>query len=253
MVLVGYNTIKENDTIRYYDSLLNVNVIDTILAGNPYIGKTYWILKNSWGIDPLIQENGGYMYLMYLDESDFVRMTHELYIQTPVITMNYDESDIVVEDADGDGYYFWGLGTKPSFVPEWIPNIRDCDDADPSTAIWGAASSQNPCGDIDIDEDLTIHGTNTECNTIHVNNCTVTDVGNLYFLNNGQITMHWGGTFVIDGGVVANAHPYHYNGSKMEIKNGGTLYLKKGQDYSVPYGCELVITEGEIRGPYEKK
>ena len=65
--------------------------------------------------------------------------------------------------------------------------------------------------------------------------------------------MHWGGTFVIDGGVVANAHPYHYNGSKMEIKNGGTLYLKKGQDYSVPYGCELVITEGEIRGPYEKK
>lgn len=78
-------------------------------------------------------------------------------------------------------------------------------------------------------------------------------MGNIYFLNDAQVTMHWGGTFVIDGGVVANAHPYHYSGSKMEIKNGGKVYLKKGQDYYVPYGCELEITEGEIRGPYEKK
>jgi hypothetical protein len=251
MVLVGYNTIKVGDIIRYYDSQHNSNIIDTICANSPYIGKTYWILKNSWGT--FFQENGGYMYLLYMNDSDFKNKTYEIYLQMPITTLTYTEADIVVEDEDGDGYYFWGLGPKPSFVPSWIPNILDCNDSDPSTAIFGTQINQNTCGDINITDGTIIHSSNTECNTIHVGSGTVTCTGSIYFVSNAQLTMHLNGTFVLDGGVVANAHPYHYTGSKMVIKNGGTVYLKKGQDYYVPLGCELELTEGEIRGPYKKE
>lgn len=35
----------------------------------------------------------------------------------------------ICSDNDGDGYYFWGLGNRPSNLPEWAPKQRDGDDS----------------------------------------------------------------------------------------------------------------------------
>ena len=34
-----------------------------------------------------------------------------------ITSMQYTDNDVVCEDADGDGYYFWGVGEKPVYCP----------------------------------------------------------------------------------------------------------------------------------------
>ena len=51
------------------------------------------------------------------------------YAETPIYSITLTDQDIVCEDADGDGYYYWGIGQKPANCPYWVPNIPDGDDS----------------------------------------------------------------------------------------------------------------------------
>ena len=121
MVLVGYKVVKEGDQFYYQDSHGAHSWI-TILAGDPMIGQTVWLFKNSWG---QLAGDAGYLYT--LTPITNIGWTHAL--KTPVISrvQNYD---VVCEDADGDGYYWWGLGPKPANCPG--PDLADGDDSDPT-------------------------------------------------------------------------------------------------------------------------
>ena len=40
--------------------------------------------------------------------------------------------DIVCEDADGDGYFYWGIKDSTFTLPLWAPQEEDGDDSDAS-------------------------------------------------------------------------------------------------------------------------
>lgn len=121
MVLVGYKIVKEGD-IFYYRDLSLSRSWKTVVAGDPLIGKTVWIFKNSWGVD---FGDEGFVYV----ETPISNMSWTHAIKTPVISAvnNYQ---VVCEDADGDGYYWWGLGPKPATCTG--PDTPDGNDADPT-------------------------------------------------------------------------------------------------------------------------
>ncbi|MCK4679449.1 MAG: PKD domain-containing protein [Bacteroidales bacterium] len=120
MVLPGYQVVEEGDIFFYRD--LNLNTYwKTVGAGDPLIGEIVWIFKNSWGTN---WGDNGYVYV----ETNItnINWTHALLTPVQSLVQSYD---VVCEDSDGDGYYWWGLGEKPATCS--CPDEPDGDDSDP--------------------------------------------------------------------------------------------------------------------------
>jgi PKD repeat protein len=120
MTLVGWQVVREGDRFYVRDSKKNTYWI-TIAADNPLIGTTVWIFKNSWGN----WGDGGYVYVQTPITN--IAWTHAL--QNPVQSLKQN-FEVVCEDKDGDGYYWWGLGPKPAHCD--CPDTPDGNDNDPT-------------------------------------------------------------------------------------------------------------------------
>ena len=122
MTLVGYHTVEVGDYLyfRYNDTSRGWF---TVPEGHALVGKTVWIFKNSWGS---WFGDAGYVYVE-TEMSNF-GWTHS--ITTPV-TSEIVPRTVQCTDADGDGYYWWGLGPKPANCPP-CPDLADGDDSDPT-------------------------------------------------------------------------------------------------------------------------
>lgn len=255
MTIVGFGKLQIGDTIYHWiepDGFGNGEFI--VREGDPHIGMTYWIYKNSYG-ENLDSARHGYQYYIHYNYNTSVSSTY--YILPQITSMNYSDDDIVCEDADGDGYYFWGLGNKPSWCPVWVPNIKDGDDSDctkgimyyDSPNIIGSLETLNPDGS----STLQIIGNTTYCTRqsaythIRINSnstLTVEDVLNLF--GRVTVTIDSGGELVIDGGVIANADIELSTGGKLTIKNGGKLVMRTNTDFVAPVGALVDIESGRI-------
>lgn len=135
MTLVGYKTIKAGDVVY---STTSTKI--TIQPGDPRIGKTAWIFKNSWGED---WGNHGFLYA-------FVNINNMVYSATPTLPFEYKyypynnpsaASPVLASalltsargyDRDNDGYYWWGIGPRPGNLPANAKWEEDSDDSDAS-------------------------------------------------------------------------------------------------------------------------
>lgn len=255
MVLVGYGVLQAGDTIYHhlgynYDTQTYFHdKYFTVDENDPRIGRTYMVYKSSYGLTDS-DCNLGYMYVIHNNYN--TSLTGTFYLETPFTSMNYSAEDIVCDDADGDGYYFWGIGPKPSTCPDWVPDVPDGDD---SNYQYGPMDSHGNLEDLELRGLQTIHITTNSTYMsrafLYTNICvcnmskltiesTITQYGNT------KIIVEPNGELVIDGGVLQNADIELNSGSILILKNGGTIKMRNGKDFYSPIGATVTINEGII-------
>lgn len=119
MTLAGYKVLQEGDRIFLYNQESNDWI--TIQTGDPLIGQTAWLFKNSWGN----WGDSGYVYVVGENAQISVYGLYD-----PVSSLLYKDEDIVCTDNDSDGYFTWGTGPKPVSCPE-CPDQQDGNDSNP--------------------------------------------------------------------------------------------------------------------------
>lgn len=246
MVLAGYSTLHEGDTIRYfglYEQQPNDSII--IQSGDDRIGRTYWIFKNSYGTDTYSYDHQGYVYMLFDDSYCFL---WPCYAKTPVSSLLYTNADVAITDADGDGYYFWGIGSKPAHCPSWVPDTPDGDDSNinygPMDEYGHLASL--PDG-ITIKTAVTYETDSTTTkrigiveNGILTISCTTTLAGD------AKIRVCEGGTLIVDGGTLNNAKIELVPGGHLIVRNNGRINMATGEDFEAPIGALVDIEYGSI-------
>ena len=137
MLLVGYKVLKAGDVILFEHDGTHDDTV-RVEAGDDRIGQTCWIFKNSYGTDDIYSTAGnGYMNVVYKNLNAMVKPV--VYNIPPAMAFVEDlpneirdSLSIRCTDNDGDGYYNWGIGPRPSDLPTWAEAEADSDDSDPS-------------------------------------------------------------------------------------------------------------------------
>jgi C1A family cysteine protease len=246
MVLTGYSTLHEGDTIRFFEHF-NQSPNDSLIIprGDNRIGKTYWIFKNSYGTDSLHYEHQGYAYVLFNTDSCFIQ---PCYAKMPVRSRIYSNNDIAITDADGDGYYFWGLGNKPAHCPSWVPETSDGDDSDINYGPMDDYGHLATLPDgITIKTAVTdsIDSTTTKRIGI-VENGTLTITGTTTLAGDAKIRVCENGTLIVDGGTLNNAKIDLVPGSHLIVRNNGTINMATGEEFAAPIGAIVDIEYGSI-------
>lgn len=238
MSMIGWKEIQPGDDVY----LGNLNSHITIPLNDSRIGQTAWLFKNSWGSS---WGNQGFGYMLLNDISD-IEWTHV--ILTPITSPNYTNADIICEDRDGDGYYFWGIGTKPATCPYCTPNEPDGDDSNPNLGIMDEYG--NCAVIIPLVENITASQTwstnRTLCKNVAIQPGATLTITATAFSSNYTITIKNGGKLILSGGTIEDGYVIAQNGSELTISNNGKILLGNYDNLDVQLGAVFNLNYGEI-------
>lgn len=248
MTLIGFGTIQVGDTV--YQGIQGGGTAPIIIEnGNPNIGKTFWTFKNSYGEQWGQQYNSNGFCSVIVDVNN-IGWTYT--ILTPITSLNYTNSDIVCEDKDGDGYYNWGIGARPSTCPCCALDTPDGDDSDPTAGPMDAYGNLQVLSSPYIYADSIVN-TNQAWSSIHricgnllISNSTLTLTGTLVMPLNYTITIQNGGELIVYGNI-KNANINVQNGGKLILRNGGIIERSTGDEITVANGAIFENHAGEIK------
>ena len=249
VVLTGYGTIEAGDTIGFYRRQSGDSPI-VVSENDPRIGMTYWIFKNSYGTGAWGTFDG-YINIAF---TQIHCMQKPFYIKLPLTSLHYTDNDIICEDNDGDGYYFWGLGERPSSCPSWVPVQPDGDDSDYTLGPLNAYGypynfNNHVCDTIYITSDTVWSQKKYLYNHLMIKNgACLTVSGDVTLYDNVAIHLKDSGKLVIDGATIDNSKfvVEPNSGSMIHILNNGIVRRRANQIFQLPLGDYLQIDNGLI-------
>jgi hypothetical protein len=241
MTLVGFGTVQAGDVV-YSGVSGGYNTPITIGVNDPRIGQTYWIFKNSWGSS--WGSDGGYFYAI----SDINQLTNSVIPLFPITSPNYTNANIICEDRDGDGYYFWGIGPKPATCPSCAPNEPDGDDSNPNLGPmdeYGNCASITPLVE-NITTSQTWSTNRTLCKNVAIQSGVTLTITATTFSSNYTITIKNGGKLILSGGTIDDGYVIAQSGSELTISNNGKILLGNYDNLDVQSGAVFNLNYGEV-------
>lgn len=244
-ILTGFRDVAVGDIIKF-DPLAWGGDSVIVEAGNELCGRTAFHFKNTWG-ENWGYDGFGYFVVDALNGIQFIRL--EKIIHSEV----YTDADIVCEDTDGDGYFWWGIGSRPANIPSWAQEEADGDDTNP---LYGpmdeygylAPVSSAGYSDVIINAATTWDEEEYLYNNIRiVNGGVLTITSNIWKHPSSSITVESGGKLVVDGGIITRGSIVVKNSGEMLITNDGEIRLNNSNHLKVEQGGIFNQSFGKVK------